>query len=70
MLCHVALVRTDISEEYIASIFRVIGIGMLGTMLSLTSNWSMLRHYIPLKHQFLQEPHSITSQRMAFFTVY
>jgi hypothetical protein len=35
MLCHVALVRTNISEE----------------------------------RQFLQEPHSITSQKMAFFIV-
>jgi hypothetical protein len=29
MLCHVALARTDISEERIASIIRVIGIGKL-----------------------------------------
>jgi hypothetical protein len=35
MLCHVALVRTDVSEE----------------------------------HQFLQEPHGVTSQKTAFFII-
>jgi hypothetical protein len=34
----VALVRTDVSEEYIASIIRVTGIGGLGTTLAVTSN--------------------------------
>jgi hypothetical protein len=38
MLCIVALVRTDISKECIASIIRVIRIGELGTMLAVTSN--------------------------------
>jgi hypothetical protein len=32
MLCHVALVRTDVSEELSASFIRVIRIGELGTM--------------------------------------
>jgi hypothetical protein len=36
----VALVRTDISEEHIASIIRVTRIGELGTMLAVTSNKS------------------------------
>jgi hypothetical protein len=31
MLCHVALVRTDVSEELSASIIRVTKIGELGT---------------------------------------
>jgi hypothetical protein len=31
MLRHVALVRTDVSEEFSASIMRVIRIGELGT---------------------------------------
>jgi hypothetical protein len=34
MLCHVALVRTDVSEELSASIIRVTRIGELGTMLA------------------------------------
>jgi hypothetical protein len=38
MLCHVALVRTDISEERIASIIRATRIGKLGTTLAVTSN--------------------------------
>jgi hypothetical protein len=37
MLRHVAFVRTDVSEEYIASIFRVTRIRELG-MLAVTSN--------------------------------
>jgi hypothetical protein len=38
MLCHVALVRTDVSEELSASIIRVTRIGELGTTLAVTSN--------------------------------
>jgi hypothetical protein len=53
ILRHAALVRTDVSEEFSASIIRVTIIGKLGTM----------------KCQFLQEPHAITSQKMAFFIV-
>jgi hypothetical protein len=37
MLCHVPLVRTDVSEELSASIIRVIRIDELGT-LAVTSN--------------------------------
>jgi hypothetical protein len=43
MLCRVALVRTDVSEQCIPSITRVARIGELGTMLALTSNRSSLR---------------------------
>jgi hypothetical protein len=38
MLCRVALVRTDVSEELRASIIRVTRIGELGTTLDVTSN--------------------------------
>jgi hypothetical protein len=38
MLCRVALVRTDVSEELFASLIRVTRIGELGTMLAVTSN--------------------------------
>jgi hypothetical protein len=38
MLRHVALVRTDISEELSASFIRVTRIGGLGTTLAVTSN--------------------------------
>jgi hypothetical protein len=41
MLRHVALVRTDVSEEYITSIIRVTRLGELG-MIAVTSNRSML----------------------------
>jgi hypothetical protein len=42
MLCRVALVRTDVSEEFSVSIIRVIRIGELGT-LAVTSNRRTLR---------------------------
>jgi hypothetical protein len=38
MLRHVALVRTDLSEELSAIFIRVTRIGELGTMLAVTSN--------------------------------
>jgi hypothetical protein len=38
MLCHVALVRTDVSEELSASIIRVTRLGELRTTLAITSN--------------------------------
>jgi hypothetical protein len=40
---HVALVRTDISEDLCASIIRMARIRELGTMLAVTSNQRMLR---------------------------
>jgi hypothetical protein len=43
MLCRVALVRTDVSEELSASIIRATRIGELGTTLALTSNRQTLR---------------------------
>jgi hypothetical protein len=43
MLRRVALVRTDVSEELIASFIRVTRIGELGTMLAVTGNRHMLR---------------------------
>jgi hypothetical protein len=39
----VALVRTDVSQEYIASIIKVTKISHLGTTLAVTSNRSTLR---------------------------
>jgi hypothetical protein len=42
MLRHVALVRTDVSEECSTSIIRVTWISKLGTTLAITSNWHML----------------------------
>jgi hypothetical protein len=53
MLCLVALVRTDVSEELSASFIRVT-IGELGTTLAVTSNRRML-HLVFLRsmHQLL-----------------
>jgi hypothetical protein len=83
MLYHVALVRTDVSEECIAYIIWVTRIGELRTTLAVTSNQSALltlflahrflspwrwSRYVPSKCRFLQEPHSATSQKTAFFS--
>jgi DNA-binding TFAR19-related protein (PDSD5 family) len=43
MLRRVALVRTDVSEEFTASIIRLTRIGEIGTTLAVTSNRRMLR---------------------------
>jgi hypothetical protein len=43
MLCHVALVRTHVSEELSASFIRVTRIGELGTTLAVTSKRRTLR---------------------------
>jgi hypothetical protein len=43
MLRHVALVRTDVSEELSSSFIRVTRTGELGTTLAVTSNRRTLR---------------------------
>jgi hypothetical protein len=43
MLRHVDLVRTDVSEECIATIIKVTRIGKVGTTLAVTSNGRTLR---------------------------
>jgi hypothetical protein len=48
MLRRVALVRTDVSEELIASFTMVTRIGELGTTLAVTSNGRTLRRNIAL----------------------
>jgi hypothetical protein len=44
MLRHVAIIRTDVSEEHIASIIRVTRIDELRTMLAVTSCRRMLTY--------------------------
>jgi hypothetical protein len=80
MLRLVALVRTDVSEEFSASIIRVTRICELGTLA--VTNRRTLRIFlrsvrrllvtasvVPPKHRFLQEPHRVTSQKTPFFIV-
>jgi hypothetical protein len=43
MLHHVALVRSDVSEELGASFIKVTRIGELGTMLAVTGNRRILQ---------------------------
>jgi hypothetical protein len=66
MLRRVALVRTDVSEELSAFFIRVTRIGELGTTLAVASNRRTLQRFL---RRFLQEPHVVTSQKMAFFIV-
>jgi hypothetical protein len=49
MLCRVALVRTDVSEELSYSIIMVTRIGELGTTLAVTRNRRKLRRNIKYK---------------------
>jgi hypothetical protein len=46
MLRHLALVRTDVSEQFSASFITVTRIGELGTTLAVTSNRRMLQRNI------------------------
>jgi hypothetical protein len=57
----VALVRTDVTEELIASFIRVTRIGELGTTLAVTSN----RRTLGIN----TKPHGVTSQRTPSFIV-
>jgi hypothetical protein len=61
MLRRVALIRTDVVEEYGASIIRVTRIGEIG-MLAVTSNRRKPLRYTMKntpKRWFLQEPHIV-----------
>jgi hypothetical protein len=71
MLRHVALVRTEVSEELRASFIRMTRIGELGTTLVVTSNLRTLRRNTKTcnKRLFLQQPHGVTSQKKLFFIV-
>jgi hypothetical protein len=70
----------DVSEESIVSIIRVKIIGELETTLAVTSNSSVLRLPITanvfpslpilVTLRFLQEPHSVTSQKTAFLIIF
>jgi hypothetical protein len=63
--------RTDVSEEHIASIFRVLqtlAIANIFLVRWLLSLWRW-RRYIPPKTGFLQKPHGDTSQETTFFIV-
>jgi hypothetical protein len=51
MLHHVALVRTDVSEELSTSFVRVARIGELGTALAVTSNRKTLADTILHSHR-------------------
>jgi hypothetical protein len=61
MLHHAAFVRTDVSEESIASIIRVIRIGEIGTMLAVTSNRNAVLKRATWRH--IQEDCIVHSQR-------
>jgi hypothetical protein len=53
VLCRVALVRTNVSEELSASIVRLTRIGELGTTLAVTSNRRTLRRHTECSSELL-----------------
>jgi hypothetical protein len=53
MLRRAVLVRSDVSEEPIASIIRVTRIGEIGTTVAVNSNWRTLRRNTSLTTQLL-----------------
>jgi hypothetical protein len=79
----VYLARTDVSEELIAPIIRVERVSKLGKTLAKSTNCVtanvvrsslilstlMMEAIRSLKRRFLEEPHSVTSQKTAFFIV-
>jgi hypothetical protein len=65
----VALVRTDVLEERIASIIRVTRIGKLGTVLAVTSSQSTLITETVCSSEMLVLTHGITSKKTVFFIV-
>jgi hypothetical protein len=56
MLRHVALVRTDVSEELSASFIRVTRIRELGTTLAITGNRRTVRRNTWYLHIFPRQP--------------
>jgi hypothetical protein len=64
-LRHVALVKTDASEEPSASFISVTIIGEVRKTLAVTSTRRTLR----VNTKSYQEPHGVTSQKTAFFIV-
>jgi hypothetical protein len=61
MLRCVAFVRTDVSEEFSASIIRVTRIGDLGTMLAVTSNQHTLEVIVVKVLSFMSDLSSAIS---------
>jgi hypothetical protein len=62
MLRRVALLRTYVPDQHIASIIRLTKIDELGATLAVTTN-------VAKKQHFLQEPHGLTYQNTVFFLV-
>jgi hypothetical protein len=65
MLCHVALVRTDVSEEPSTYFIRVTRIGELGTMLAVTSNQRTLRQLLVTDSAVPSSPILVTLMKQA-----
>jgi hypothetical protein len=66
MWCCVDLVLTNISEEHIASIFRVENLLVPGSQIFQPWRW---RRYVPPKRRLTQVLHSATSKKTTFFSV-
>jgi hypothetical protein len=62
MLCHMVLVRTNVSEECSSSTIRVTRIGELGVMLEVTSNWCTPRRNIVVCMKWYWKVHNVRSK--------
>jgi hypothetical protein len=73
MLRLVALVRTDVSEERIASIIRLTRIGELGTTIAISIKRNRLRSSTMAMRSsetsLLKKRHGVTAQKKEFFIV-
>jgi hypothetical protein len=73
MLRRVAIVITDVSEEFIASIIKVTRIGEQWAKIPLSSNQNKLQNTLMMeamsspKRRFLQNPFVVLSKKTAFF---
>jgi hypothetical protein len=65
MLLREALVRTDVSEEFSASIIRVTRIGEVGTTLAVTSNRRTLRRLLVTANFVPTSPILVTLMKKA-----
>jgi hypothetical protein len=70
MLRHVALIRTDVSEELSALIIRMTRIGELGTMLAVTKQLTHLLANTIDASSYMHHQHKTLSSPKHLYTAY
>jgi hypothetical protein len=71
MLRRVAVVRTDVSEEFSASIIRVRWLLVTANAVPISPIVAtlLMTGIVPPKRWFLQEPHGVTTQKTTSFFI-